>query len=210
MWFNKNYPKKSAWYDIEVVKALLFYLVSNKKSRSKNRPQDPEPSSSKSSGGIGKQQSSDKQLNLKILTKIDTIMQFIEYKENVMDVVKELSSKYKNDFHPFLVVAKLNGLPFKYYLSIFNIIYQFESFTAAFDYLFKSFFVFDVAYPKLAQPFYVFIQQFIYCIYLSTDRKFNTVINLIGELDPNRLPSQSFSFEFHILINQKSWNYFFV
>lgn len=122
------------------------------------------------------------------MPKLESIMVFIEY-ENVMNVVKKTAEDYTNNFNPFLVVAKLDGLPYRFYLSVFDIIYQFESFTSAFDYLLKSFFVFDVAYPKVVEQFYIFIQQFIYNIYLKQDRKYQTVLDLIYELDQNRLPS---------------------
>lgn len=118
-------------------------------------------------------------------------MQFIDYEENVMEAVKKTAENYSSNFFPFLVVAKLNGLPFRYYLSVFDIVYQFDSFTAAFDYLFKAFFVMNVSYPSDVKSFYIFVQQFIYGIYIKEmDRKFPNVIDLIYDRDQSRLPSQ--------------------
>ncbi|KAL5290350.1 hypothetical protein ACFFRR_009973 [Megaselia abdita] len=157
-----NLSSESTWYDIGVVRALLYCLGQNRKS-------------STSKG----------------LSKFDTIIQFIVYEENVMDLVKSLAENFSSNFYPFLIIAKLNDLPFKFYLSSFDIIYQFDSFSEALDCLVKSFFVFNVGYPKILKPFYTFIQQFIYGIYMSEfDIKSPDVIDLICALDRSRLPSE--------------------
>lgn len=158
------------WYDINVVKALLFYLVQNRQTKNKKQ--------------------SSKNCEQEALSPIETVIQFIEYEENVMSTVKKMADKYKNSFHPFLIIGKVKGLPYKYYLSVFDIIYTFESFAASFDCLFKSFFVLNVGYPTTVRSFYTFVQQFIYNIYLPEDRSFPAVIDLIDTLDSGRLPSQ--------------------
>lgn len=122
---------------------------------------------------------------------IEKIVQYINYGDNVMDKVKEIAESYTNNFHPILIVANLEGKPYRYYACVFDIIYTFQSFTSAFDIIFKSFFVFNVKYPSDATLFYIFIQQFLYGIYLKRDSKKSVLIKLFHSLDCNRLASSN-------------------
>lgn len=107
-----------------------------------------------------------------------------------MDKVNIIAENYAKDLHPFMLIATLEGLPHKYYLSVFDVTYSFESFSSAFDCLFKTYFVMNVDYPKSVESFFVFVQQFIYGIYLKNDKKISSVIQLIAQFDDKRLPSQ--------------------
>lgn len=124
---------------------------------------------------------------------IGHFFQYIKYGANVMDKIKEIADSYSNNFHPLMIVATTgeDETPFRYYVSVFHIIYTFESCVSAIDVLFKSFFAVYVGYPKKIRPVYTFIQQFIYGIYLKDDGKDNLVIQLIGTLDCKRLASEN-------------------
>lgn len=127
--------------------------------------------------------------NLKVM---EDIVRYIKYGDNVMNNVREVASTYKDKFYPLLFVATTeNGIPFRYYLSVFDIIYTFNEFVTGMDVLFKSFFVFDVAYPTNIWNVYTFLQQFMYGIYLKSDGKDKAVINLIESLDRTRLSSEN-------------------
>lgn len=121
------------------------------------------------------------------------LVQYIEYGSNVMDKVKEIAKSYSKNFHPLMIVATTgeSETPFRYYVSVFDIIYTFESCTSAIDTLFKSFFAIHVGYPDKIRHVYTFIQQFIYGIYLKQDGKNRSVIKLIESLDGKRLASEN-------------------
>lgn len=96
--------------------------------------------------------------------------------ENVRDKANEIK---KGDLHPFLLVACMDNKPYAFYLSIFDCIHQFEGFLASLDYLLKSFFVFNIEYPVDGYNVLLFIQQFIYSVYIPEDQKYAAVIDFI-------------------------------
>lgn len=124
---------------------------------------------------------------------LEPLFRFINYGTNVMDTVKEIAAEYKKDFHPLMLVATTgpNEIPFRYYVSVFDMVYTFESFSSALDILFKSFFALNVDYPAKIKTVYTFLQQFIYGIYIKGDGKYGPVINLIDRLDRTRLASEN-------------------
>lgn len=79
---------------------------------------------------------------------MEQIVKYIDYGDNVMENLKELSRKYEKNFHPLLIVANANNTPFTFYMSVFEIIYTFNECSTGFDILFKSFFVFSLQYPQ--------------------------------------------------------------
>ncbi|KAL5280610.1 hypothetical protein ACFFRR_009309 [Megaselia abdita] len=124
---------------------------------------------------------------------MEQFVQYINYGDNVMEKVRKIADAYTNNFHPLILVATTgeNEIPFRYYVSVFDMIYTFESCSSAIDNLFKSFFALNVGYPDKIIPIYTFIQQFLYGIYLKGDGKYNSVITLIESLDCTRLASEN-------------------
>lgn len=115
------------------------------------------------------------------------LVQYLEYSKNVMEKVIEVAKQYKTGFHPFVVIATTNNLPVKYYLSVFDAIYTFETFLGALDVMFQSFFVFNNPYPSEVNSFYIFLQRFFYGIMVPKQRSPASVNSLINELDYTRL-----------------------
>lgn len=112
--------------------------------------------------------------------RFESILKFIDYGDDVMENVHKKANEIKKGYlHPFIVVALLDNKPHKFYLSIFDCIHQFEGFLASLDYLLKSFFVFNIKYPVDGYNVLLFLQQFIYSIYLSEDEKYAAVIDFI-------------------------------
>lgn len=118
---------------------------------------------------------------------IDKILQFVEYSSEIVEKVKEIASRESNSHHPFLVIATLNNLPFKFYVSLFDATFRFETFLGALDILFQSFFVLNLEYPVEIKAVYIFIQKFFYQIKLQTDSSISKVVALINKLDFTRL-----------------------
>lgn len=107
----------------------------------------------------------------------------IEFGEDIMDAVHKVAEDYKKDFHPLMIIAITKGEPSKYYVVAFEIIHEFKTFVAAFDDLFKTFFVLNVCYPASAEGLYLFIQKFMYGIKTKTDRVIASVEDLIASPD---------------------------
>lgn len=130
-----------------------------------------------------------KQLNPNI--RIGMLVHFIELGDDVMQSVLQ-NAENQEKLHPYMLVATKNGLPSKYYVCVYDFMYCFDNFVDCLDKLFKIFFVFNVAYPKELNSVYLFIQQFIYRIYLHRKDKQESATNgLINFLDKSRLPSQN-------------------
>lgn len=100
-----------------------------------------------------------------------------------MDAVHKVAQDYKNDFHPLMVIGTTIGEPSKYYVVAFEIIHEFQTFPAAFDDLFKTFFVLNISYPAYVEGLYLFIQKFLYGIKTKSDRVIASVEDLIASLD---------------------------
>lgn len=119
--------------------------------------------------------------------RINTVVKYIEYKENVMDAVHEHVSK--DNVKPFIIVGLLNSLPFRFYVVIYDYAFAFESFTACLDMLFKAHFVLNVKYRPSVKSIFMFLQHYVYQIYTEYDIKVNKVSKFIGNIDKSRLPS---------------------
>lgn len=115
--------------------------------------------------------------------RFESIMQFVEYGENIMQKVTQKADEFKKgELYPFIVVALMEGNPHRFYLSVFDIIYQFDDLVTTLDYLFKSFFVFNIKYPNDAYNVLLFLQQFFYSLYLKEDCKYSTIIDFMDKL----------------------------
>lgn len=128
---------------------------------------------------------------LKSSDRLDMLVQFIEFGEDVVESVRDFS-KNKKDLYIFMTVAKKDGIPCKYYVCAYECIYSFDNFSDCLDKLFKTFFVFNIKYPKHINAVYLFLQHFIYRIYLEKKDKLESATTaLINSLDKGRLPSQN-------------------
>lgn len=144
----------STWYDISCLKALLYLLPT---PHSKLRETGPQ--------------------------RLKKIFVSVEYGDDIMDTVRIVAEDCKKDFHPLMVIGLTKGLPIKYYVVAFEVIHDFITFTAAFDNLFKSFFVYNVHYPQSVEGLYTFIQKFMYEIKSDGDKVIASVNDLITILD---------------------------
>lgn len=128
-----------------------------------------------------------KKEGINVNARFDLLVQYIEFGDKVLEHVEEMA-KDKKYLHPFMVVAKKDGLPCKYYCCAYDCVYSFDGFTDCMDKIFKTFFVFNVPYPKQVRSVYLFLQQYLYRIYTLNDKKESAVIKLINKLDRTRLP----------------------
>lgn len=150
---------ESPWYGINVLKAM-FYLMPVKI----------------------------KNYSMPISQKLEEIIRFSEYGDNIVEEVREIAAK-ENKLYPMIFVALMNETPFRFYVSLFDVVYSFESFNSALDLLFKSFFVWNLEYPTNTKSVYMFLQHFVYMIYLPRDKIIGSVCRLIESLDKSKLPS---------------------
>lgn len=120
--------------------------------------------------------------------RFDEIIKFIEYKEDVLEAVK---AHTKQTAEPFMLIGLHKEIPFRFYLSVYDHAYSFESFSDCLDLLLKSYFVFNVNYPKSVSNIYMFLQHFGYRIYSEKDLKINSVLQFIGKHDKTRLPNEN-------------------
>lgn len=118
--------------------------------------------------------------------RIEKMLQYIEYTNNVMKKTKEIAEGLK-EFPPLIICATTGNVPVKYYLVIFEAIFCFDSFVGSLDMLFKTFFALNLKYPSQLRSTYTFIQKFFYRINLQEDPNLANVIRLINELDHSRL-----------------------
>ncbi|KAL5278623.1 hypothetical protein ACFFRR_004167 [Megaselia abdita] len=104
-----------------------------------------------------------------------------------MDKVKEVAESLKNDLKPFVIVATTEDLPVKFYLSVYDALFEFDTFLGALDVLFQTFFVLNIPYPTQLNSFYVFMQKFFYKIKLEGDPILDRITKMIKLLDFTRL-----------------------
>lgn len=84
--------------------------------------------------------------------------------------MRDSAVKQKITLQPFLIGLGKDLFNIQQYL-MYNdgIFLKFDSIVAAIDSCFKSFFVFDISYPKQCQNFWIFIQRVIFEIVLDFD-----------------------------------------
>lgn len=131
-----------------------------------------------------------KRSKLTSVQRYEELIQTIPYGDDVIARVRALA-KDKKILHPYIIIGLHKDLPYRYYLSLFENIYSFESLNSCIDLLIKCYFVFNLSYPKEVLNIYMFIQHFIYRIYLKSDIKVTSVVKLINSLDKNRLPCEN-------------------
>lgn len=125
-----------------------------------------------------------------VLERYEELIQTIQYGDDVLARVRALAAN-KNKLHPFIIIGLHKELPYRFYLALYENIYAFETLTGCLDLLFKSFFVFNITYPNDVLNIYMFLQHFVYRIYLKSDTKVTCVIKLINILDKTRLPCEN-------------------
>ncbi|KAL5275850.1 hypothetical protein ACFFRR_001590 [Megaselia abdita] len=118
-------------YNISVLKALIYLLPGPPRKKSEHGPH-----------------------------RVAHILQYITFTCNVMDKVKEVAESLKNDLKPFVIVATTEDLPVKFYLSVYDALFEFDTFLGALDVLLQTFFVLNIPYPTQLNSFYVFMQKF--------------------------------------------------
>lgn len=123
--------------------------------------------------------------------RFDNLVHFIEFGDDVKDEVKKYAVNLK-ELHPYMTVAKKEGIPCKYYVCAYDCLYSFETFVDCLDKLFKTFFVFNSRYPNSLNAIFLFLQHFVYRIYLEKKDKYESATTVfINSLDATRLPSHN-------------------
>lgn len=120
--------------------------------------------------------------------RFEKFVQFIPYESGIVEKCKEFA-RDKKTLSPYIIIAQKDELPFRFYVVAFDAIYPFETFTGAFDMLFKTFFSLNVPYPEEVKSIYIFIQKLFYNIHFSSDgtKALTAVVKLINNLDHTRL-----------------------
>jgi hypothetical protein len=68
----------------------------------------------------------------------------------------------------------------KVFVSVDNVFYRAESVLKAIDMVFKTYIALDMKYPFACQQVWVYIQQYLYDIHLSTDINLPSVVAFAG------------------------------
>lgn len=148
----------SEFYDINVVKALIYMLPGSRGKKGGNGPH-----------------------------RLELIIQFTDYVDlYIIPHIRELAANMKK-LYPYMIIANLEGKPFRFYVVAFDGVYSFQTFTSAFDILFKAFFAFNVDYAGDVKSVYTFIQKTFFDIHLDKDSKGSAISKLINSIDHTRL-----------------------
>lgn len=129
--------------------------------------------------------------NIKGMECFKNFVHFTQENENIIEKVKDIGNGYApKDLHPFIVVTLKDDQPDSFHAVGFEAIYRYNSFLGALNCVFAMFFVFNRPFPKDLLNVFVFIQQFLYEIYITAkDKKIRKVINFIELCDRSRLAS---------------------
>lgn len=148
---------ESPFYDINVLKALLELLPGPPRRKKEHGPH-----------------------------RFEHFVKYIEYESKVLDKIRENAIQIKT-LSPYIIIAQKDELPFRFYVTAYDAVYQFETFIGAFDMLFKTFFSLNVPYPNEVRNIYVFIQKLFYDIHIEGEKTTTAVEKLINNIDYTRL-----------------------
>lgn len=149
----------SPFYDINVLKALLELLPGPPRNKKEHGPH-----------------------------RLELFIQYTEFVNfGILDKMKEFAVSNKK-LSPYIIIAEKDDLPFRFYVAAFDAVYPFETFTGAFDMLFKAFFALNVPYPDDVRSVYICVQKLFYNIHLEGDKKKTSAVDkLINRVDHTRL-----------------------
>lgn len=97
------------------------------------------------------------------------------------------AAKNSKEMNPFIIYFENeNHQPYKFFVCINLLPYEFNNFITALDTLFKSYFVFNLRYPKECKIILTFFQHFFFQIFLPKDIQSNTINSLMCDIDIDR------------------------
>lgn len=121
-----------------------------------------------------------------IQDSLNSMFLFVETESSIEEKISDLSKEHKAKsltLQPIVVILMSNEVPTKFFVRIDGTTYIQHNILAAIDLCFKSFHVFNLAYPRQSHNAWIFIQKFFYTITTAYDKTISSVSSLITELN---------------------------